>query len=138
RREWLMPKAIQVAEPRLNEAAQTIIYKPQAFGAHPVQLLFRAGEPFLITRATVEEIGAPATALLPFLERGWTGAVVPIATPAEVLASLTILSMRPGSPVREETIEQAAGIAGQAALAIDNGRLYQPQKEIADTKQPSL
>ena len=27
----------------------------------------------------------PATALLPFLERGWTGAAVPIATPAEVL-----------------------------------------------------
>ena len=138
RREWLMPKAIQVAEPRLNEAAQTIIYKPQAFGAHPVQLLFRAGEPFLITRATVEEIGAPATALLPFLERGWTGAVVPIATPAEVLASLTIISVQPGSPVTDETIDQATAIGGQAALAIDNARLYQQQKQFSDTMQRSL
>src|SRR2546429_1777775 len=138
RREWLMPKAIQVAEPRLNEAAQTIIYKPQAFGAHPVQLLFREGEPFLITRETVEEIGAPATALLPFLERGWTGAVVPIATPAEVLASLTIISVQPGSPVTAETIDQATAIGGQAALAIDNARLYQQQKQFSDMMQRSL
>ena len=57
----------------------------------------------------VEEIGAPATALLPFLERGWTGAVVPIATPAEVLASLTIISVQPGSPVTDETIDQTLG-----------------------------
>jgi serine phosphatase RsbU (regulator of sigma subunit) len=76
--------------------------------------------------------------LLPFLERGWTGAVVPIATPAEVLASLTIVSMQPGSPVTRETIEQASAIAGQAALAIDNARLYQQQKQFSDTMQRSL
>jgi serine phosphatase RsbU (regulator of sigma subunit) len=46
--------------------------------------------------------------------------------------------MRPGSPVSEETIEQATAIAGQAALAIDNARLYQQQKEFADTMQRSL
>src|SRR5439155_6756644 len=100
--------------------------------------LFRLGEPFPVTPATVTAIGSPATGLLPFLERGWTGAAVPIATPAEVLASLTILSMRPGSPVSEGTIEQAVAIAGQAALAIDNARLYQQQKEFADTMQRSL
>jgi serine phosphatase RsbU (regulator of sigma subunit) len=138
RREWLMPRAIEVAEPRLDEAARSIIYKPQAFGAHPVQLLFRNGEPFLITRQTAEEIGGPAIALLPFLERGWTGAVVPIATPAEVLASLTMISVQPGSPVTAETIEQATAIGGQAALAIDNARLYQQQKQFSDTMQRSL
>jgi serine phosphatase RsbU (regulator of sigma subunit) len=133
-----MPRAIEVAEPRLDEAVRSIIYKPQAFGAHPVQLLFRQGEPFLITRQTVEELGAPATALLPFLERGWTGAVVPIATPAEVLASLTIISVQPGSPVTAETVDQATAIGGQAALAIDNARLYQQQKQFSDTMQRSL
>jgi serine phosphatase RsbU (regulator of sigma subunit) len=138
RREWLLPRAMKVAEPRLEEAARTILDRPQAFGAHPVQLLFRDGEPFLITRQTAEEIGAPETALLPFLERGWTGAEVPIATPAEVLASLTILSVQPGSPVTRETIEQATAIGGQAALAIDNARLYQQQKEFSDTMQRSL
>jgi serine phosphatase RsbU (regulator of sigma subunit) len=138
RREWLLPRAMKVAEPRLHEAAHSILYKPQTFGAHPVQLLFRHAEPFQITRQTVEDMGAPATALLPFLERGWTGAVVPIATPAEVLASLTILSVQPGSPVTAETIDQATAIGGQAALAIDNARLYQQQKQFADTMQRSL
>jgi serine phosphatase RsbU (regulator of sigma subunit) len=138
RREWLMPRAMEVAEPRLEEAARSIMYKPQAFGAHPVQLLFRNAEPFQITRQTVEEVGAPATALLPFLERGWTGAVVPIATPAEVLASLTIISVQPGSPVTAETIDQATAIGGQAALAIDNARLYLQQKQFSDTMQRSL
>jgi serine phosphatase RsbU (regulator of sigma subunit) len=138
RREWLMPRAMEVAEPRLEEAARSIMYKPQAFGAHPVQLLFRNAEPFQITRQTVEEVGVPATALLPFLERGWTGAVVPIATPAEVLASLTIISVQPGSPVTAETIDQATAIGGQAALAIDNARLYLQQKQFSDTMQRSL
>src|SRR6266851_2970414 len=57
RREWLLPKAIEIAEPRLDEAARSMIYKPQAFGAHPVQLLFRNGDPFPITRQTAREIG---------------------------------------------------------------------------------
>src|SRR5207245_7995282 len=80
----------------------------------------------------------PAAALVPFLEHGWTGAAVPIATTAEVLASLTILSMRPGSPITSKEVDQAKAIAGQAALAIDNARLYQQQKEFADTMQRSL
>ncbi len=138
RREWLIPRAMKVAEPRLDEAVRSILYRPQAFGAHPIQLLFRHGEPFLITRKTMKEIGAPAAGLLPFLERGWTGAVVPIATPAEVLASLTILSVQPGSPLTGETIDQATAIGGQAALAIDNARLYQQQKQFSDTMQRSL
>jgi serine phosphatase RsbU (regulator of sigma subunit) len=138
RREVLLPRAMAVSDPRLDEAVRSILFRPQPFGAHPVQRLFRLGEPFMIDAATVAEIGGPATALVPFLERGWTGAAVAIATPAEVLASLTILSTRPGSPVSNETIEQAAAIGGQAALAIDNARLYQQQKEFADTMQRSL
>jgi serine phosphatase RsbU (regulator of sigma subunit) len=138
RRELLMPRALKVAESRLEDPARSIVYRPQPFGSHPIQRLFRLGEPFRITRKTAEEIGPTATPLIPFLERGWTGAEVPIATPAEVLASLTILSVRPGSPVTRGTIAQATTIAGQAALAIDNARLYQQQKEFADTMQHSL
>ncbi|MDX6407579.1 MAG: hypothetical protein QOE13_650 [Gaiellaceae bacterium] len=138
RREWLLPRAMHVAEPRLDEAVRSILYRPLAFGAHPIQLLFRQGEPFLMTRQTADDVGAPATGLLPFLERGWTGAVVPIATPAEVLASLTIVSVQPGSPVTADTVAQATAIGGQAALAIDNARLYQQQKQFSDTMQRSL
>jgi serine phosphatase RsbU (regulator of sigma subunit) len=64
--------------------------------------------------------------------------VVPIATPGEVIATLTIVSFDPGRPIGRETLETALSIAAQAALAIDNGRLYQQQKEFADTMRRSL
>jgi serine phosphatase RsbU (regulator of sigma subunit) len=41
-------------------------------------------------------------------------------------------------PVAEDTIDAATTIGGQAALAVDNARLYQQQKEFADTMQRSL
>jgi serine phosphatase RsbU (regulator of sigma subunit) len=138
RREWLVPRALKVAEPRVEESARSILMRPWPFGAHGLQRLFRLGRPLTFTPRALEEIGLPAAALVPFLEHGWTGAAVPIATPAEVLASLTILSMRPGSPVTNEVVDQAKAIAGQAALAIDNARLYQQQKQFSDTMQRSL
>jgi serine phosphatase RsbU (regulator of sigma subunit) len=138
RRDFLVPRATKVADPQLDEVMHTLLGLPLPFGAQPLQRLFRLGEPFRLTPRAVARMGERAAALRPFLERGWTGAVVPIATPAEVLASLTILSLRPGSPVTDETVEQARAIAGQAALAIDNARLYQQQKEFADTMQRSL
>jgi serine phosphatase RsbU (regulator of sigma subunit) len=138
RREWLVPRALKVAEPRVEESARSILTRPWAFGSHTLQRLFRRGEPFTFTPRALEQIGLPAAALVPFVERGWTGAAVPIATTAEVLASLTILSMRPGSPITDEVIDQASAIAGQAALAIDNARLYQQQKQFSDTMQRSL
>jgi serine phosphatase RsbU (regulator of sigma subunit) len=131
RREVLVPRALAVAEPQLEEPTRAILFQPRPFGPHAVQRLFRLGEPFYLTADVAPE-------LAPFLERGWTGAVVPIATPAEVLASLTIVSMRPGAPITQETLDEAVRIGGQAALAIDNARLYQQQKEFADTMQRSL
>jgi serine phosphatase RsbU (regulator of sigma subunit) len=137
RRDWLVPRALKVSEQRLEDSVQAILERPWPFGAHALQGLFRLGEPLVLTSAALEEIG-PAAALVPFVQRGWTGAVVPIATTAEVLASLTIVSIRPDTPVTPAVVEQATTIAGQAALAIDNARLYQQQKQFADTMQRSL
>jgi len=64
--------------------------------------------------------------------------MVPIAKPGEVIASLTLYSFSPDAPISDDTIEAAAAIASQAALAIDNARLYQQQKQFADTMQRSL
>jgi serine phosphatase RsbU (regulator of sigma subunit) len=58
--------------------------------------------------------------------------------PTEVVASLGVYSFRPGNPLSQETIEAATALAAQAALAIDNARLYQQQKQFADTMQRSL
>src|SRR4051794_14436459 len=131
RRDWLLPRALRVADAKIDDAARPILFRPQPFGDHAIQRLFRLAEPFQLAADLVPE-------LAPFLARGWTGASVPIATPAEVLASLTIVSMRPGAPVTQETMDEAARIAGQAALAIDNARLYHQQKQFADMMQRSL
>jgi len=131
RRDWLLPRALKIADPHLDAPVRSILYRRQPFGATSVQRLFRLGEPIRIT-------GEAQPELAPFLQRGWTAAAVPIATTAEVVASLTILSVRPGSPVTQETMDEAVRIAGQAALAVDNARLYQQQKQFADAMQRSL
>ncbi len=131
RREWVLPRALKVADPAVEAAVRPVLFRPKPFGAHSIQRLFRLAEPFHLTAEEFPE-------LAPFLERGWTGAAVPIATASEVLASLKIISMRPGAPVTQETLEEAVRISNQAALAIDNARLYQHQKQFTDTMQRSL
>jgi serine phosphatase RsbU (regulator of sigma subunit) len=135
RREQLLPYAIHVRDSHLAEPFRTMVLHPVAFGQHDVQQLFRTRRGFRL-RATGGELFLPA--MTPFLEKGWTAAILPVALPSEVLATLGVFSFRPGEPLTEETIEAAEAIATQAALAIDNARLYQQQKQFADTMQRSL
>ena len=138
RREQLLPLALHVAEDSLLSPVRSMLFRPQAFLGARLQRLFRDGEPIEIDVATAQELGGSHVLLVPFLEKGSTAAIVPIATPAEVLGSLTLLSMRPDHPVDKSTITSAIAIAGQAALAIDNARLYQQQKDFSDAMQRSL
>ncbi len=137
RRDRLVPHALHVRDPQLDSAIRAMLFRPQPFGLHSVQRLFRERRGFRLGvggRQTDEFLPM----LGPFLEKGWTAAVVAVALPNEVVASLTILSFRPGEPLSDETVDAATAIAGQAALAIDNARLYQQQKLFADTMQRSL
>jgi len=138
RREQLLPLALHVGEERLLAPVRSMLFRPQAFAGTRIQRLFRSGEPIVLDTATAHELGGSYALLVPFLEQGSTAAIVPIATPAEVLGSLTLLSVRPDHPIDESTIASAVAIAGQAALAIDNARLYQQQKDFADAMQRSL
>ena len=137
RREQLVPRAVHVRDAPFAEPVRTILAQPVPFGQRNVQRLFRERRAFRLGpgRARREQY---LPALIPFLEKGWTAAVVPVALPTEVVASLGVFSFRPGSPLSEETVEAATALAGQAALAIDNARLYQQQKQFADTMQRSL
>jgi serine phosphatase RsbU (regulator of sigma subunit) len=130
RRELLTTRASFVKDQQLRPAAEAILTRPQPFGVAELQQLFRSAKPFRIERGH--------TLLEPFLARGWTAAVVPVATTAETIAAMTILSFRPADPITDETIDAGVAIAQQAALAIDNARLYAQQKEFADTMQRSL
>ncbi len=136
RHEQLVPVAQHVADPALGEAIRTLLVRPQPFGTQPIQRLFRRRLPFRLDPRLAEEVGA--SLLAPFLAKGWTAAVVPVSTPNEVVATMTIVSFRPGEPIDRAKVETAVTLAGQAALAVDNARLYQQQKQFADTMQRSL
>ena len=136
RREQLVPHAIHVRDAPFAAPVRTILDRPVPFGQRNVQRLFRERRAFRLGPGRGGEAFLPP--LVPFLEKGWTAAIVPVALPGEVVAALGIFSFRPGHPLSQETVEAATAFAGQAALAIDNARLYQQQKQFADTMQRSL
>jgi serine phosphatase RsbU (regulator of sigma subunit) len=137
RREQLLARAIHIRDAPFAAPVRTILMQHVPFGHRQVQRLFRDRRGFRLKPSrTRSEQFLPA--LVPFLEKGWTAAVVPVALPTEVVASLGVFSFRPGNPLSEETVEAATALAAQAALAIDNARLYQQQKQFADTMQRSL
>jgi serine phosphatase RsbU (regulator of sigma subunit) len=134
----LRARAMHVAEARLADVARTLLRRPQPLTSPGLRRLLRTKRPYMLTAGRARELGGVYGLLAPFLAKGSTAALVPIATPAEVLGTLTIVSFEPGRPVVADTVSAAFSIAGQAALAIDNARLYQQQKEFADTMQHSL
>jgi serine phosphatase RsbU (regulator of sigma subunit) len=138
RREVLVPRAIYVADSALREAAATILARPQPIGSPLVGGLLQSGHPVLLAARDGRGVDGADDLLAPFLRKGSTAAVLPMATPGEVLGTLTLLSLDPARPLDEETVETAMTVTAQAALAIDNARLYQQQRDFAETMQRSL
>ena len=137
RREQLLLRAVHIRDAPFAAAVGAILTQPVPFGQRNVQRLFRERRAFRLGPGSSRgQQFLPA--LVPFLEKGWTAAIVPVALPTEVVASLGVFSFRPGNPLSQETVEAATALAAQAALAIDNARLYQQQKQFADTMQRSL
>ncbi len=99
---------------------------------------FHVAEPALEgpVRAILER-GDPAL-LEPFRTQGATFLELPLATPVELLGTLTLLRLDPANPLDPDTIEAARVVTSQAALVLDNARLYQQQKDFAETMQRSL
>jgi serine phosphatase RsbU (regulator of sigma subunit) len=138
RREQLVAHAIHVKDPQVRHAITTLLDRPAPFGAAAPQRLWRTGRPVRIDAMEAVKETAMLHFLASFFEKGWTAALVPVAKAGEVMASLTLFSFRSESPISDATIEDALALVGQASLAIDNARLYQQQKQFADTMQRSL
>jgi serine phosphatase RsbU (regulator of sigma subunit) len=133
----LVPVAVHVREERLTEPLRTILSLPQPLS--PVRpSVFRSGEALVLDAASAAALGPAHEPLIPFLEKGSSVAVIPLTTQVEILGTLTLLSLDSDLPIAGDTLEAAISIAGQAALALDNARLYQQQKRFADTMQRSL
>jgi serine phosphatase RsbU (regulator of sigma subunit) len=131
RGDQFVTRSVHVAETQLTEAVRTILARPQPRPA-------RSRRATMLDPATATQLGGAHALLRPFLEKGSTAALLPIANGAELLAELTIISLDPAEPITEDTLATARTIAQQVALAIDNARLYQQQKQFAETMQQSL
>src|SRR4051812_47325694 len=137
RGEALLTQAVHVRDERLTDAVETILRRPQPFSPR-LRRLFAGGRPILLDPGIARELGGAYGLLAPFLDRGSTTAIVPVSTPGEVMGTMTLLSLDPARPLEEGDLELAVSIVGQAALALENARLYQQQKRFADTMQRSL
>ena len=108
RRELLTPRALHVARRRARGR--------RADGPRAAAAVRRAADPAAVPRAPAaaahaelaRALGGAHELLAPFLEKGSTAAVVPIATPAEMVAALTIVSLDPERPITRETLETGA------------------------------
>jgi serine phosphatase RsbU (regulator of sigma subunit)/uncharacterized protein YigA (DUF484 family) len=137
RGEELETKSIFVGDPSLRDTATRLLALPQPMDAPLARRLVRSGQPMILEPGTADFRDAHRI-LDPFLQQGGTAAVVPLATPGEFLGTLTLLSLDPQRPLERETVDVAMTVAAQAALAIDNARLYQQQKDFSETMQQSL
>jgi serine phosphatase RsbU (regulator of sigma subunit) len=137
RGEVLESKAIHVGDPSLRETAEGLLSLPQPMDAPLARRLLQSGRPVLLRPGMAHGRDAHRT-LEPFLAQGGSAAVLPLATPGEILGTLTLLSLDPARPIERETVDVAMTVAAQAALAIDNARLYQQQKDFSETMQRSL
>jgi len=132
RGSMLLPRSIHVTDERLGAALEPILSRPQELSR------IEAGPPTLLTPVRAERLGGGHELLVPFLERGCTAVVLPIVASGEVMAALTLVSLDPARKIDAETIDAARSLTAQAALAIDNARLYQQQVHFANAMQRSL
>jgi GAF domain-containing protein len=137
RGDELVTRATHVADPKLHEAATAILSRSQPMNAPLARRLLRSGSPVLLAPGVASE-GDIHRLLEPFLVRGSTAAVLPMAKPGEILGTLTLLSLDPGRPLDQGDVDAAMFVVSQAALAIDNARLYQHQKDFSETMQRTL
>ena len=138
RGETLVTNAFHVADERLAEPIRAILTAPQPVAEAPERRLLRSGRPLVLDAAAAASLGGSYPLLVPFLEKGSTAAILPVSTQAEVLGTLTVVSLDPARPITGDAVDVAMSVAGHAALALDNARLYQQQKDFADAMHRSL
>jgi serine phosphatase RsbU (regulator of sigma subunit) len=138
RRDVLEPQAMHVADERLDPVARALLERPQSLATDASKQLVARRRPVLLTPALARELGSVYELLAPFLERGGTAVVVPVASGGELIAALTVVSLDSERPLDEGSRAAAASLAAHAALAVDNARLYQQQKHFLESMQQAL
>jgi serine phosphatase RsbU (regulator of sigma subunit) len=137
RGELLVTQELHVRDDRLAPAVEAVLRRPQPFSPR-LRRLFADRRSLVLDATLARELEGSYGLLVPFLEKGSTAAIVPLSTQADVLGTLTLLSLDPARPLVNVDIELALSVGGQAALALENARLYQQEKRFLDTMQRSL
>lgn len=138
------PVAVAHVNPdRLKLADQLRRYAPARLDpAQGLGLVFRTGEPLLYPAIGDELLAATAvdeTHLELLRAVGFRSAVVvPMRLGKRILGSMTLVSAESGRVLDRFDLELAEQVAGRAAVAIDNSRLYSERSLIAHTLQQSL
>jgi serine phosphatase RsbU (regulator of sigma subunit) len=138
RGENLVARSVYIPDPRLALPLTPILTRPQPFARLTGLGLGRVRRALVLDPDSAARLGGGHELLVPFLRRGSSVVVVPIVASSEVIASLTIVALDPARTVDVETVETLRSLGAQAALAIDNARLYQQQAGFADAMQQSM
>jgi serine phosphatase RsbU (regulator of sigma subunit) len=133
----LTTRALHVADPRLRDVVEGLTTRSQPLTAPLARELLESKQA-VVLRPGMFAPDDVHRVLEPFLRRGASAAVLPLATPGEVLGTLTVVSFDPTRALGADDVDLALAVGAQAALAIDNARLYQQQKDFAETMQRSL
>ena len=122
RRPARSPRAVHVADTRL---AASRAHDPRAAAAASAAA---SQEPLLLDVASATRLGGAHALLVPFLEKGSTAALLPIAAAGELLAELTIVSLDPAEPIDRRDARDRAR-RSRAGRARDRQRTALPAAE---------
>ena len=134
----LTARVLAVNDERVGAAVRALFGHPQPLPPRELRAQLEQGRPLQLDAERAEALGGSIALLAPFLRKGSSAALIPIVGQGELLATMTIVSLHPRRPVLGEVSDTALSVAGQAALAIVNARLYGQQKAFADTMQRAL
>ena len=83
----LVARSVYVNDERVDEAARALLSRPQQLPRRDVLALLARSEPLILDAELAESFGGALALLAPFLRKGSSAALIPIATPAELLAT---------------------------------------------------
>jgi serine phosphatase RsbU (regulator of sigma subunit) len=144
RGESMLLRAFHAGYPELAGALERMVAAPESREDPITVEVVQSRRAVLVTDPDEEQWSRSELLrrLRPFLQRGSTIAVLPMMRPGssteDVMGTLVMLSIDPAHALTYDKVDIATSVTDQAALALDNARLYQQQKSFAEIIQESL
>ncbi len=114
----------EISFPLAIEGGQPVQWRSRRSGKGLTEYLIRTGEPLLITDGLKEKIHTlPDVEIVGRLAKSWLG--IPLIAGSETLGAMVIQNYDKPNAFDQHSYELLTSIANQAAIAIQNARLYQ-------------